>query len=71
MSKEVMEFVVYMIHACAKKWKQTPAIVFHRLSKADCISNYLVPNYEVLHTQGTEFVVGDIEEFIGEKREVL
>ncbi len=65
MSKEVLEFVVYMIHACAKKWDQSPAMVYRRLSEGNCISSYLVPHYEVLHTQSTDYVVEDIEEYIG------
>ena len=64
MTKEVFEFVIYMIHACARKWGQSPSVVYKRLQNADCIENYLVPHYDVLHTQGTEFVVADIEEYL-------
>ena len=67
MNREIMEFVVYMIHACARKWGQTPVAVYKRLHDDKCIEKYLVPHYEVLHTQGTDFVVGDIEEYIGLK----
>lgn len=67
MTKEVMEFVVYMIHACSKKWGQSPAMVYQKMSEANCIKDYLVPHYEVLHTQGTQFVVDDIEEYLGKK----
>ena len=65
MSKETLEFVIYMIHACARKWRRSPATVYHTLSEVNCITDYLVPHYEILHTQGTEFVVTDIEEYIG------
>ena len=71
MSREVMEFVIYMIHACARKWRQSPAMVYHRLSQHNCISNYLVPHYDVLHTQGTDYVVLDIEEFIGTRGDAV
>ena len=67
MRKEVMEFIVYMIHACSKKWGQSPSMVYRRISEGNCIEGYLVPHYEVLHTQGTQFVVEDIEEYIGAK----
>lgn len=67
MSKDTMEFLIYMIHACAKKWNQPPTSVYKQLKTSNCIGNYLVPNYEVLHTQGTDFVVDDIEQFIGMK----
>lgn len=65
MSKDILDFVVYMIHACAKKWGKTPVEVYNRLVRDNCIDGYLVPHYEILHTQSTEFVVKDIEEFIG------
>lgn len=64
MSKDVFEFIIYMIHACARKWHQSPAEVYRRLSDGDRVMNYLISNYDVLHTQGTGFVVADIEELI-------
>ncbi len=65
MKKEVMEFVVYMIHACSQKWRKSPSAVYQILSEKDCISGYLIPHYEVLHTLSTQNVIEDIEEFIG------
>lgn len=65
MSKEEFEFIIYMIHACARKWHKSPADVYHRLTSGDRIMNYLISNYDVLHTQGTDFVVSDIEELAG------
>ena len=67
MKKEIFEFIIYMIHACSKKWGQPPAIVYKKISEGNCINNYLVPNYEVLNSMGTDAVVEDIEEFIGER----
>ena len=64
MTKEVFEFVIYMIHACAQKWGQSPSVVYKRMQNASCIEDYLVPHYDVLHTQGTSFVVEDIEEYL-------
>lgn len=65
MNKEIMEFVVYMIHACSRKWKKSPSAVYQIMSNKNCINGYLVPHYEVLHTLSTQNVVEDIEEFIG------
>ena len=64
MSKDIMEFIVYMIHACAKKWELSPVTVYHKLSDANCISKYLIPHYKILHTQGTPVIVEDIEEYL-------
>ena len=64
MNKETLESVIYLIHACSHKWGQSPACVYKKLQKADCIDEYLIPHYEVLHTQSTDFVVTDIEEYL-------
>ncbi|MBE5847440.1 MAG: DUF3791 domain-containing protein [Lachnospiraceae bacterium] len=65
MSKDVMEFLVYIIHACANAWNQTPTVVYKMLVANNCISGYLIPNYEILHTQGTSFIVQDVAEYVG------
>ena len=67
MSKEVMEYIVYMIHACAKKWRKSPKTVYGILNAANCIELYLTPHFDVLHTQSTECVVEDIEQYVGFK----
>ena len=64
MTSESFSFVIYMIHACANKWKIPPSEVYRKLQAAGCINQYLVPNYEILHTQGTGFVVEDIKEYL-------
>lgn len=62
-SRNEFEFVVYMIHACANKWNRTPADVYKQLRMNKCITDYLIPFYDVLHTQGTAVVVSDIEQY--------
>ncbi len=64
MSKDTFEFVIYMLHACADKWSQLPSVVYKKLQDSECISKLLVPYYDILHTQGTAFVVGDIEDYL-------
>ena len=64
MDKETFSFVVYMIHACAGRWKKLPSEIYHLLKSSGCIDQYLVPLYDILHTQGTEFVVDDIKEYL-------
>ena len=64
MNKDSFSFVIYMLHACADKWGQYPSAVYKKLQSSGCIDKYLVPNYEILHTQSTQFVVEDIEEYL-------
>ena len=68
MVQESFEFVVYMIHACANKWNRLPSFVYRKLKDSGCIQKLLVPNYEILHTQSTDFVVRDIEEYLNVRK---
>lgn len=66
--QESFEFVVYMIHACANKWNRLPSVVYKILKDSGCIQKFLVPNYDILHTQGADFVVSDIEEYLNVRK---
>ena len=70
MTKDVFEFVIYILHACANKWGELPVTVYNKLKNSNCISELLVPFYDVLHTQGTAFIVSDVEDFL-KAREVV
>ena len=65
MNRESFSFVIYMIHACANRWSKVPSEVYKLLQKSGCIDNYLVPHYDILHTQGTDYIVEDIKEYLG------
>lgn len=64
MNQESFSFVIYMIHACADRWGIAPARVYNAMKKSGCLDRYLIPHYDVLHTQSTEFVVQDISEYL-------
>ncbi|WP_242841593.1 DUF3791 domain-containing protein [[Clostridium] aminophilum] len=34
------------------------------MSSGDCINSLLVEHYEILHTQGTDFIVQDITDYL-------
>ena len=67
MSEDCFEFVVYIIHACAKKWNKTPKDVYQIIEEMGCVSQFLVPLYDILHTQSTDFVVHDIQEYMANR----
>ncbi len=69
MNQDIFSFAVYMIHACANRWNMSPSRVYKALKKSGCLTQYLLPHYDVLHTQSTEYVVDDITEYL-RKREV-
>ena len=64
MNRDIMSFVVYMIHQCSIKWNLSPAKVYSKMSEAGCINSYLVPHYDVLHTQSSSYVVEDIQFYL-------
>ncbi len=64
MTKESMSFVIFIIHACAEKWHKFAPEVYTLLQRANCINDYLVPYYDVLHTQGEKYLVNDVEGYL-------
>ncbi len=67
MNKDSLAFVVYMIHRCANQWKMNPSNVYRILDRSGCIQNYLVPHYEVLHTQSSNYVMDDIKLYLQQR----
>ena len=61
--------MIYMIHACANRWNRTPKQVYRKLKDVDCIDRYLVPYYDILHTQGTDYLVDDIQKYLSVRGE--
>lgn len=64
MNKDSFEFVIYILHACSQKWAKLPSKVYKMLNESDCINKLLVPYYDSLHTQGTRYIIGDVEDYL-------
>ena len=67
MNKNSLSFVVYMIHRCANQWGLSPSRVYQMLEESGCIQSYLVPHYEVLHTQSGKYVLEDIQRYLQQR----
>lgn len=63
MDKETFSFIIYMIHACADDWKQSPSEVYRSMKKTNCIMGFLAPNYNILHTQSTAYIIDNIKQY--------
>ena len=66
-SKEEFEFYVY----CQEKYaiaKNMSGIRTWALFKEWGVDEYLMENYDLLHTQGTEYVLEDIQRFINRRK---
>ena len=63
-----LEFAVCCIESIAHKLGADPARVYTALArKSDILHGYIVPEYEMLHTQSREYIVNDLLELMKEK----
>ena len=64
----VLEFAVFCIENVADALGKTSAAVYRALSGTNGILlQYIVPCYDVLHTQGKEYIVNDILDVMKER----
>lgn len=60
-----LEFVIFCIENIAQKLNIDAGRVYEALTKdSDILYGYIVPEYEILHTQSKEYIVDDIIEVI-------
>lgn len=71
MSRETTEFVIYIINEIAVARGQYPSVVYKTLEKAECIKDYLVPYYDVLHTMSSQNIVKDVLNYMKMKNVTL
>ena len=67
-SKNELEFVVFCIENLAVALHTDAQSVYRSLTeKNDILKSYIVPEYEMLHTQSKEYIVNDILEVMKER----
>ena len=71
MSPEQSFFAVFCIEALADELNTTGNEVYIMLTeKSDILDGYIVPSYDVLHTQGKEYIIQELVDIM-KKRGVL
>ncbi len=65
--KQELIFSIFILYSLADKWKMSPAKVYKILNSTGILDNYIIKCYDVLHTQGKEYLVEDITDFVREK----
>ena len=65
--EEELRFSIFVIYSLADKWKKTPADVYKILNSTGILDNYVISCYDVLHTQGKEYLVENLTEYVKEK----
>ena len=63
-----LEFAIFCIENIAAKLGVSAEKVYDALTeKSDILNDYIIPEYEILHTQGKEYMVDDIIEVMKER----
>lgn len=63
-----LEFAIFCIENVAERLHADTEKIFHILAESsDILYNYIIPNYDVLHTQGKDYIVDDILETMKDK----
>ena len=63
MDKKINDFIIFCIEIFKEK-KQMTGKEAHELFEKYDVFQYLENGYDILHTQGDQWIVEDIEEFI-------
>jgi hypothetical protein len=64
---EHIAFCVFILHKLARRWRMPVPKAYALLRDSGILDGYLLPNFDVLHTLGAEYLVDDITEFTREK----
>ena len=59
-----LAFVASCIEGTARSLGKSYQEVFERMKRAEMISNYIWPNYEMLHTESRENVTNNMIEYL-------
>lgn len=67
-NSDELEFAVFCIENTAIRIGTNSENVYQALAKkSDILYNYLIPEYDILHTQSKDYIVDDIIEVISER----
>ena len=71
-NSEELEFAIFCIENVAVKLGVNAQTVYSALAeKSSILNDYIIPEYEILHTQGKEYIVDDIVELMKERGVVV
>ena len=65
MNKKELDFAVFCIESIAERLELNGADIYAMLAADSKMPDeYIIPGYEALHTQGKEYIVNDIIEYM-------
>lgn len=62
-----LEFAVFCIENIAAKLGVNAEVVYSALMEGDILNGYIVPEYEVLHTQSRDYIINDLLDVMRER----
>ena len=63
-----LEFAVFCIENLARRFDVDASRMYDALTeKSDILNSYIIPEYEILHTQSKEYILNDIIELMKER----
>ena len=62
-----LAFAASCVEGLARKTGKPYIEVYERMSRVSAIENYILKNYDTLHTESREYVLEDVEEYINNK----
>lgn len=66
-----LAFAASCVEGLARKMGKPYGEVYERMRKVEAIENYILKNYDMLHTESLEYVLEDVEEYIVNKERSL
>lgn len=66
-STKELEFALFCIDFVSRELALSPDVVYKRLKESGLLQNYIIDNYEILHTLGKDYLVEDIIGLMREK----
>ena len=68
LSEKELEFAIFCIENVALFLKMNAQEIYKMLTEeSEILYHYIIPEYEMLHTQGKEYIVNDIIDLMKEK----
>ena len=67
-SSDELEFAIFCIESIAEFLRIDAQAVYKLLTQdSNILTDYIIPEYEILHTQSKEYIVNDIVELMKER----
>lgn len=59
-----LDFVVFLLNRLARLWGKTTPDTYEILKRSGALGDYILPNWEVLHSEGTEALLDDVTGYV-------